>query len=679
MNLTSRRAEYVAIGGLILSFVTFAATWVIGNLCKSDAVVIASWQVLAGFLMWVGLAIYFHQCSRAEQEKLDMAQLAATHKGETIFSSAGDREAILNVAQNRLKGLEKWFMPGYGIFLALYQLALGILIVVKIPGNQYDPDSFTKLLPGALFLIMLSFVSFLISRYATGMSTQKSWSALRAGGAYTLVSAILLAVLSVSLVLVQYNYNAVLMVMRYVTPILLIILGAEICLNTVLDIYRPRVKGQQVRFAFDSRLLGAINEPGGILHTFTSAIDYQFGFKVSQTWFMQLFLQACLPLVLLFGLSLYLLSCMVVVGPGQQAVIERLGRFDENSVVGSGLLFKLPAPFAKAHVYDVDRIKLLNIGFEEDEEMSNSVKPLLWGEKHYKKEYNLLVATSTENVESAQGGAPVSIVNAAVPIKYKISDLYRYVTGHIDPDKRLEAICNAELARYAASSRLESETQSGMTDSLIGAGRRKAAERLKAAIQQKADDAGLGLKVVFVGMQGVHPPTEVAKSYQGVIGAVQQRQKEILYAEADSNYMLTELCGSVEKANELYAVVQRLRAAEDAEDQRQIESISTELRDAMEKAQGTVFKLLAEAESYRYERATLAKAVGERFVGQVRAYRANPTIYKKTQRLDMLREALKDVRKYVIVADKRDSEVFIVNLEEKYQSGLMQIDPTTIE
>ena len=679
MNLTSRRAEYVSIGGLILSLVTFVATWVIGVTCNSDAVVMSMWQILAGFLMWVVLAVYFHQCSRAEQEKLDMAQLAATHQGETIFNSGSDREALLNVAQNRLKGLEKWFMPGYGLFLALYQVGIGIYLFTRIQTDNVDPDTFHKLLPGALFLIMLAFVNFLISRYATGMSTQKQWSPLRAAGAYSLVSSIILALLTVSLVLVQYNYTVGVIVMAYVTPVLLVVLGAEICLNTVLDIYRPRIKGQAVRFALDSRLLGVINEPGGILHTFSSAIDYQFGFKVSQTWFYHLFIQAVVPLFLLFVITLYSLSCVVVIGPGQQAIIERLGKFDENSVVGSGLIYKLPSPFAKAHVYDTEKVKLINIGFEEDEDFKDSMKPLLWGEKHYKKEYNLLVATSDHNPDSDQGGAPVSLVNAAVPIKYKIKDLYQYVTGHIDPDQRLEAICNSEFAKYAASSQIEADSDGGLENSLIGAGRSKAAEYLRSIIQVKADQAQLGLEIVFVGMQAVHPPSEVSEAYQGVIGAVQQRQRDILYAEADSNYMLTELCGSVDKANELYGILQRLRVAEESENREQIDTISSELRTAMENSQGTVFKTLAEAESYRFERATLAKAAGERFAGQVKAYRANPNIYKKAQRLDMMKDALQGVRKYVIVADDQDSEVFIVNLEEKYQSGLMDFDPEAIE
>ncbi len=85
----------------------------------------------------------------------------------------------------------------------------------------------------------------------------------------------------------------------------MILLGLEIALNLVMDIYRPRLNGQYSRSAFDSRLLGIINEPGGILRSAADALDYQFGFQVSQTWFYKLLEQAIIPLILFGVVTLY--------------------------------------------------------------------------------------------------------------------------------------------------------------------------------------------------------------------------------------------------------------------------------------------------------------------------------------------------------------------------------------
>ncbi len=122
----------------------------------------------------------------------------------------------------------------------------------------------------------------------------------------------------------------------------------------MLDIYRPRLKDQYSRAAFDSRLLGVINEPGGIFRTAATAIDYQFGFKVSQTWFYKLLEKAIVPLILFAGAAVYLLSCIVVVAPNEEAIIEHFGNPRDQAgkvrLIGPGLTFKRPWPVDIAQI-----------------------------------------------------------------------------------------------------------------------------------------------------------------------------------------------------------------------------------------------------------------------------------------------------------------------------------------
>jgi hypothetical protein len=108
------------------------------------------------------------------------------------------------------------------------------------------------------------------------------------------------------LALSQFQIFIVLKVINWIIPILLVFIGAETALNLIFDIYRPRLKGQYSRSAFDSRILGVINEPGGIFRSAAGAIDYQFGFEVSQTWFYKLLEKAIAPLVLFAVITLYL-------------------------------------------------------------------------------------------------------------------------------------------------------------------------------------------------------------------------------------------------------------------------------------------------------------------------------------------------------------------------------------
>ena len=677
MTLTSKRAEIVSIAALVLSVVFFVLTMLVGLYSKSFAVFTLGWHILGSALVWLVLVILYHQRSLAEQEKLDMAQLANQQGTDTIFDGDAHRKQLFAVAQKRLAILEKWFVPIFSAAIAVYQITVGIFLVGDIP----DLDSLLLQNPGpaAFFMVMVAFVSFLMSRYATGLSSEKQWRDLRAGGSVMLATAILAFAISITLCLAWFNTMSPLYILGWVVPVVIIVLGAETILNSVMDIYRPRIAGQHARMSIDSRLLGVINEPGGILHTFASAIDYQFGFQVSQTWFYRMLEKAIIPLFLFSVVSIYLLSCIVIVQPGQQAVIEHFGSFENGGrIVEPGLTFKLPYPFDIAYTYPTRRISQVNIGFVMDEE-ADADKALLWGEKHYAEEYDLLVASTPDSVEATTEGdqetVPVNIIKASVPVQYKIHDLEAYVYNNSDSKAMLEAICYQELARFAASSTVSIDDDVEAVNSLLGAGRRKASEILTASIQQAVDKAGLGVEVVLVGLEGVHPPPEIAEAYQEVISAVQKKQASILNAQAERNDQLTVLAGSISQADKLYDLaIKYQQAKEDGSDAALIEKLAGEMDEAFATSEGEVFAKLSQAKSYAFEKAELAKAVGVRFKGQVTAYRASPDIYKKTQRLLMLEEALQDVRKYIVLADEDDSQIYEIDLTEKLNTGLGKMD-----
>ena len=59
-----------------------------------------------------------------------------------------------------------------------------------------------------------------------------------------------------------------------------------------------------------------------------------------------------------------------------------------------------------------------------------------------------------------------------------------------------------------------------------------AAEELKKRIQARADELKLGVHILFVGLQDVHPPVEVGEAYERVVGAKQKREADILKAKS---------------------------------------------------------------------------------------------------------------------------------------------------
>ena len=683
MTVSSKRPVHIALVSLILSIIFFGITFFLGRWSGFFAVSAIGWLILSEAFIWFVLCLQFYQRSLAEQEKLDAGQLARDEGTSTIFQAKSEQATLFAAAQNRLVIFEKWFIPIFSALIAAYQIGIG-LYLLNASRAVVENESKQPLLCG-ICMAAIAFISFLISRYATGMSGQPEWKPLRAGGSSLLGVAVLCFALAVILALAHlFNFLAPIKIIALVIPALLVILGVETALNLILDIYRPRLKGRYSRSAFDSRLLGVINEPGGILRSAADAIDYQFGFKVSQTWFYKLLEQAIVPLILFGVITLYLFSCVVVVETEEQAIIEHFGNPLEETgnvrLVGPGLSFKWPWPIDIAYKYPTKRITEISVGFvPKIDPKTGDVerKPLLWGEQHYEKEYHLLVASKQSGTGSLVGTVPVSLVIAAVPVQYRIKDLYSFIYNHNEPEKLLESICYRELTMFAASAKIETDDQSNSEPSLLGTGRAEAGRALTERIQKAADGQGLGVEIMFVGLQGIHPPPEVAADYQKVIGAVQKKQALILNAQAERNKILGPIVGSVEETEKMYELWLKYQQAEGAKSPEDIEKIVKQLDLAFEEAKGDIFKTLRESQSYAFKKEALAKATGERFADQLKAYKAAPEIYVHEQRTAMLEKALKDARKYIVVADQNDTQVTVIDLQESrtpsiYTEGVVE-------
>lgn len=107
MNISSKRAEYVALVALGLSLIFFVISMLIGAFSGASAAYSLGWQILGGALVWFVLVIQLHQQSLAEREKLDKALLDKSRDSDTIFQSDANRMAMFESAQKQLAVLEK--------------------------------------------------------------------------------------------------------------------------------------------------------------------------------------------------------------------------------------------------------------------------------------------------------------------------------------------------------------------------------------------------------------------------------------------------------------------------------------------------------------------------------------------------------------------------------------------
>src|SRR4030043_499948 len=165
MTIPSKRAEYIARASLILSVVFFGITFFGGRWSGFFALSAISWLILSAALIWFVLVVQFHQRALAEQEKLDIGQLAEGKQDSTIFQAGGERAVMFAVAQRRLDLLEKWFIPAFSVIIAAYQATIGLYLLKTVP-TAADQEAYQPLVCAAC-MTAVAFVSFLMSRYAT--------------------------------------------------------------------------------------------------------------------------------------------------------------------------------------------------------------------------------------------------------------------------------------------------------------------------------------------------------------------------------------------------------------------------------------------------------------------------------------------------------------------------------
>jgi modulator of FtsH protease HflK len=639
-QVSPRRAEILSLLAFGLHLLFFLLVLYLSSRTNTLAGKITAWHFLGGTIIWLMLLLQFRQRRLADEERLDAEQyqrLRREGKDKSVFEGTVVEDA-LHIAQRRLDWMEKYLVNAFAVAIVLYLLGIGYWLLTQVQGaadTVLAPQ--TVVLETMASLAVIGIISFLFSRYAVGMSQQGQWRPLRAGGSYLFSNSLLCFVLAGILWWANAGNMTAEKVVSYVLVGLLLALGVEIVLNLVLDAFRPRVKGQYRRAAYESRILGLFSEPGGILKTFAHAIDYQFGFKVSETWFYRLLEKAIVPLLLIQLFALYLLSCFTVVPPGSEGVLERWGEPEnlENPYT-SGLHVTLPWPIDKVRLFPKEQIQILEVGFDRGAHEEESQKPLLWTIKHWEAEYPFMVAIADPNraypealpEASETGGATtrtdLDLLVIPLVVHYRIRDVGQYGYGadrcYSDPRELLKLISSQEVLHYSAHSDMET---------LMGPGREQTTQALQEAIQARADAYKMGVEIVFAGMETIHPPVEVAPEFEKVVSALQDKQGAILKARGEAKEILAQ-------------------------------------------AKGISSDLISQSRAYQFERSTVAAAEAKRFTQQIQAYRDGGSIYLEREYLSLLDELLPSRRKYVMDSDAIDSWVYEYDLKEKLEPDLFR-------
>ncbi|MBI4578858.1 MAG: hypothetical protein HY718_04095, partial [Planctomycetes bacterium] len=631
------------------------------------------------------LVLVFHQRVLVQEEQMETEQLRREREAGLGGGAIFDQEDLL-LAQRRLRWMYRWLLPGSTILVLVGLAITGLsgwpwtlgdsIRITRWPGIKIDHATLAIWFTGGA-----AFLSFLLSRYASGMGRYPEWRMLRSGASWLM--GVTLGAVAVSATMAPLHYTQAFgpeRVLAYVLRILLLVLAAEVLFNFVLDFYRPRSPDEEPRPAFDSRLLGLFSEPGGIARSIADAVNYQFGFEVSSTWLYKLLERAAVPLVGFAVIMLFVASSFVVVQAEEEAIIERFGRPLE-STVGPGLHLKRPWPIDVAYKVATRQIHEYRLGDapSPDAKKEPEGQLILWTNKHEQEPHlKVLIATpklaefmttgaatrpaaeshlvpgAKEGPTFAETGAAVSvtILRVATTIQYEIGNAKDWISTYRDPEAMLRAIASNELTRLCASQTV---------DGMLGNERGRLEKLLWQQVQDKADEAKLGVQVKFLGLQGVHPPEETAEAFQDVIGAEQKKMASIRSAWADYNKRLSEVAGDMYLAENLATAIQTVNQRE-ADSQASAQA-RQEARDLVHKLffgdtkahvtpiGGQAAGIISKARAQRWQLENQGHAQAALFE-QARAIKdAAPRVFYVREKLSALADALKSIRKYVIAAE----------------------------
>jgi regulator of protease activity HflC (stomatin/prohibitin superfamily) len=349
------------------------------------------------------------------------------------------------------------------------------------------------------------------------------------------------------------------------------------------------------------------------------------------------------PFVVALVVCLYMLDCFAFVRHNEMGVVTKCGAF--KNVVQPGFHIKLPRPFTRIIRYPVKQVRRITIGFEEfdskedmkkgmespemEEKMGDPTgRVVVWSKQHFKHEDHYLTAARSGTIDIAgedkaddtdetglrkdddESVPVIDYLSASIAVYYKIREddegvgLKSYYLNYRNPERILKTIIKKELISFFASADLMDVICKGNE-----AAQRELFERIRVRVNDQT--SSLGVDVVNFAMIGVHPPVEVAESFQSIVTALQEKKKLEHAAWSDYHKMV-------------------------------------------ESAKGNAAKLVADAEAYRFEKKTLPETEIVQFEAMLASFEQAPDVFKMRLYLDAIEgvAASDEIWKYLIATDK---------------------------
>ena len=586
----------VAFGGAMFATSRFA-----NSLAALVAFMFLGLGKLVAFVSWFHMRLE----EREVAEKMEIEELARTKTSSTLFD---DKETAFFPARSSREQFEKYFVPGFMVVLMILEFTGAILLWRGLGKVDFMGIPADRMMIATGLFAGMALILFMVGRFMVTISRVEHNRLLRPASNFVLLGSYLSILCAAAMVGDKVDFPKADLYLAKTFSVVLGLVALETLITLIFELYRPRLKGKVARPLYDSRVIGLLAQPEGLVATAAQTLDYQFGFKVSETWFFRMLRERILQVLVFQFVLLIISTCVVFIEPGEQALLERFGKpVANNTILSPGAHLKLPWPVDKVYRYRTEQIQTLSVGFTPEKEEHEETL-VLWTVAH-SKEDNFLVANreqaSTEADVAAAGtkkSPPVSLITVSIPVQFQITNLVDWVYNHENGEELLQQIATREVVRFLVSADI---------NEIMSHERLESAQMLEKRIQEAANAQKLGARILFVGLQDLHPPVKVAGEYEKVVAAAQLRQATIIRAE-----------GEAIRTNNLAG------------------------------AKALSVTNLAEAARIKLELTASARAAA--FTNQIPAFKAAPSVYVQRLYAQTFPRAVANARKYILVSTNTD-------------------------
>lgn len=374
---------------------------------------------------------------------------------------------------------------------------------------------------------------------------------------------------------------------------LALFLPLEWALARALRFMRPPALRLAEPFSGYSLTARMIGDRSPVL-TLASAIKETFGLEIRGSWLARSARLSLEPFLLILSLAWWFSTALVIVPPDSEAVRVTWGRFQPQTL-GPGLHLTAPWPIEHVRIVPVGRIQEFALGFDED-----LGGPVLWTQRHFEGESNLLVGNGEE------------VLTFNVPVHFDIADALAAERTSAHLGFLLSNLAQRELLIATAPR----DSFGIMTNE-----REAVSTQIHHRLQAASSHFGLGARIRYVGLKDIHPPVEVTPAYQEVISAHEQRRTIIDLAAANRFTTLAEV-------------------------------------------HSEVFRLRRLADSFAVERIAAVTGETAMLVGKVTARSVNPELFDFHNRILVAEEVFPKMRVLLTDRRKVSEDTFTLDLRE---------------